>query len=189
MIYNKSKLSLSKRIASLRILFGLVWVVDAIFKFEPAFYKGNSLSYFVLAKDSGEPSWLNPWFHFWFRIFGAHPELFAIVILVIESLIALSLVLGIARRLNYALSVPFCFLIWGIGEAFGGPYVAGTTDINAGFIYLIVFLLLYAFDGLAKPSWSLDPWLSAHIKWWSKIANPPNLLAAPPNKVLKKKSA
>lgn len=170
-----SKVSLSKRIASLRILFGLVWVVDAIFKFEPAFYRGNALSTFVVSKDTGEPSWLNPWFHFWFRLFGAHPEFFAIIILIIEVLIALSLVLGVARRITYAFAVPFCFLIWGVGEAFGGPYVAGTTDINAGFIYLIVFLLLYAADGLTRPSWSLDNLLVSRFKWWSKIANPPAL--------------
>jgi len=175
MLNRISKISLSKRIASLRILFGLIWLVDAAFKFEPAFFKGQALLIFIRSKDAGEPSWLNPWFHLWYRIFGFNPEFFAIVILVIELLIALSLLFGIARRLNYALAVPFCFLIWGVGEAFGGPYVAGTTDINAGFIYVMVFLLLYVLDGLTRPSWSLDPLITKRFAWWAKIANPPSL--------------
>jgi thiosulfate dehydrogenase (quinone) large subunit len=163
--------SLANRVAGLRILFGLVWVVDASFKFEPAFYRG--LLTFVMSKDASEPSWLNPWFHLWYRVFGVGPEFFAIIILIIEVLIALSLLLGVARRLTYASAIPFCFLIWGVGEAFGGPYVAGTTDINAGFIYVIVFLTLYVLDGLAPPSWSLDPYLEKRFRWWSTIANPP----------------
>jgi thiosulfate dehydrogenase [quinone] large subunit len=174
MIKRITELSLSKRIATFRIMFGIIWAIDAAFKFEPAFYRG--LLAFIQAKGAGEPGWLNFWFHGWNRIIGVNPMFFAITVLVIEVLIALSLLLGVARRLNYALAIPFCFLIWGVGESFGGPYVAGTTDINAGFIYVMVFLLLYAADGLATPSWSLDPLIQKHIKWWSKIANPPSLI-------------
>jgi thiosulfate dehydrogenase [quinone] large subunit len=128
-----------------------------------------------MSKDAGEPSWLNPFFNASYRIIGHNPTLFAIIILVIEVLIALSLLLGIARRLNYALAIPFCFLIWGVGEAFGGPYVPGSTDINAGFIYVMVFISLYILDGLSPPSWSLDNIISKRYSWWKKIANPPAL--------------
>lgn len=165
--------SLSKRVASLRILFGVIWAIDAGFKFEPAFYHG--LLNIVKARDVGEPSWLNPWFHFWFKLLGENPVLFAFIILAIEVLIAISLLLGVARRLNYALAIPFCFLIWGVGEAFGGPYVSGTTDINAGIIYVLVFALLYIVDGLSSPSWSLDTLIARHLSWWAKIANPPDI--------------
>jgi thiosulfate dehydrogenase [quinone] large subunit len=180
MLSNIKKTSLSKRVASLRILFGLIWAIDAVFKFEPAFYRG--LLTFVQSRGTGMPGWLNWWFHGWDRIIGFNPMLFAIAIIVIETLIALSLLLGIARRLNYLLAAFFMFLIWGVGEAFGGPYVAGSTDINAGFIYVVVFLLLYVADGLTPPSWSLDPWLSKRFRWWSKIANPPALATFVPER-------
>jgi thiosulfate dehydrogenase [quinone] large subunit len=165
--------TLAKRTASLRILFGIVWVVDAVLKFEPAFYRG--LLTFVMSKDAGEPGWLNPWFHAWYRIIGLNPTLFAIVIIIVEAFIALSLLFGIARRLNYIIAIPFMFLIWGVGEAFGGPYVAGSTDINAGFIYVIAFLFLYVMDGLTPPKWSLDPLITKRFAWWSVIADPPAL--------------
>jgi thiosulfate dehydrogenase [quinone] large subunit len=165
---------IAKRVAAVRILFGIVWVVDAVLKYKPAFFHDHAVISYIKAVDMGMPSWLNPWFHFWFRVIGAQPTFFAFLVIVIETLVAISLLFGIARRLNYALSIPFCFLIWGVAENFGGPYVAGSTDIGAGFIYVVVFLLLYAVDGGTKPAWSLDPWIEKHISWWSKVANPPS---------------
>jgi thiosulfate dehydrogenase [quinone] large subunit len=161
--------ALSKRIAAVRIGFGVIWAIDAVFKFEPVFYR--SLLSFIKAKDAGEPSWLNPWFNFWYRIIGSNQHLFAIIIIIVEVLISLSLVLGIARRLNYALAALFSFLIWGVGEAFGGPYVTGSTDVNAGIIYVLVFVLLYFVDGAILPSWSLDTNISKRIPWWHFIAD------------------
>lgn len=154
----------------LRIGFGVVWAVDAAFKFEPAFYRGILNT--ITAADAGEPSWLNPWFHAWFRIIGSNPQLFAVAIIIIESLIALSLLFGVARRLNYTLAIPFCLLIWSVSEGFGGPYVAGSTDIGAGLIYVFAFLLLYVLDGLTPPAWSLDTWLEKRIAWWHVVAHP-----------------
>jgi uncharacterized membrane protein YphA (DoxX/SURF4 family) len=164
----------SKRIALVRILFGLVWAVDAAFKFEPAFY--NGILQRVKSADSGEPRWLNHWFNAWYNIIGANPHLFAIVIIIAETLTALSLIFGVARRLNYALGAILSLLIWTVAEGFGGPYVAGTTDIGAGFIYVVVFLLLYLADGLVKPSWSLDNNIKKRFHWWYIISDPPNKL-------------
>jgi thiosulfate dehydrogenase [quinone] large subunit len=168
------KLYISRRIAAVRILFGVVWVIDAVFKFEPAFWHHQALIGYIKAVDMGMPSWLNPWFHTWFRIIGAQPTFYAFLILVIETLIALSLIFGVARRLIYAIGVPFSFLIWSVGENFGGPYSPGSTDIGAGFIYVIVFLLLYFADSIVTPSWSLDPLIEKHISWWHFIATAPN---------------
>jgi thiosulfate dehydrogenase [quinone] large subunit len=167
--YKKSDQRISRRTATLRIIFGMVWGVDAAFKFEPAFY--NGLLNFIKAKDAGEPAWLNPWFNTWYHIINVDQKFFAFFVLIVEVLIAVSLLLGIARRLNYILAGVFSFLIWGVGEAFGGPYVAGTTDINAGFIYVIVFMLLYVLEGIAPPALSLDPFIEKHISWWHRIAN------------------
>jgi thiosulfate dehydrogenase [quinone] large subunit len=162
---------LSKRIAAVRILFGIVWAIDAAFKFEPAFY--NGILEQVKASDSGEPRWLNHWFHIWFRIIGSNPHLFAVIIIIAEVLTAISLLFGIARRLNYLLGGVLSFLIWSVAEGFGGPYVSGTTDIGAGIIYVVVFLLLYAADRFVPPSMSLDPFLEKHLSWWHVIATAP----------------
>jgi uncharacterized membrane protein YphA (DoxX/SURF4 family) len=161
--------SLSKRIATVRIAFGVIWAIDAIFKFEPVFYR--SLLVMIKATDAGEPHWLNPWFNTWYRIIGANPHLFAVIIIILETLISLSLILGIARRMNYALAAVFSFIIWGVGEAFGGPYVSGSTDVGAGIIYVLLFILLYYVDGVIPASWNLDTNISKRISWWHFIAD------------------
>jgi thiosulfate dehydrogenase [quinone] large subunit len=119
---------LSKRIAIVRIVFGVVWVIDAAFKFEPAFY--NGILQTVKGADAGEPNWLNPWFHLWYRLIGVNPHLFAIVIILAESLTALALLLGVARRLNYVLGAILSILIFAVAEGFGGPYVTGSTLLS-----------------------------------------------------------
>jgi uncharacterized membrane protein YphA (DoxX/SURF4 family) len=119
----------SKRLAALRIGFGLVWAIDAAFKLESAFY--NGILNKIKATDSGEPSWLNPWFHAWYRIIGSSPHTFAIIVIIIELLITVSLLFGVARRLNYALAALFSLLVWTVAEAFGGPYVSGSTSATA----------------------------------------------------------
>ena len=37
----------------------------------------------------------------------------------------------------------FSLLVWSVGEAFGGPYAAGSTDIGTAIIYAFVFAALY----------------------------------------------
>jgi thiosulfate dehydrogenase [quinone] large subunit len=160
---------LSKRIAIVRILFGVIWAIDAAFKFEPSIY--NNILTISQVADSGEPSWLNPWFNFWFWLMSSNQLLIGILVIIIEVAIAVSLLVGLARRLNYALAAVFSFLIWAVGEGFGGPYVAGKTDINAAIIYVIVFILLYVVDGVIPPSWSLDSLLTKRISWWHKISD------------------
>jgi thiosulfate dehydrogenase [quinone] large subunit len=168
---------IANRIAIVRISFGIVWVIDAILKYEPAFYRGILET--VKAADAGEPNWLNPWFHMWYRIIGASPGTFAVITIIIETLIALSLLFGIARRMNYLLGAVFSFLIWGVAEGFGGPYVSGSTDIGAGFIYVIAFLLLFFADSINPPSWSLDPFIEKHVSWWHRIADAPIAQSVP----------
>jgi thiosulfate dehydrogenase [quinone] large subunit len=160
---------LSKRIAIIRILFGVIWAVDAGFKFEPAFY--NNVLLMVQAHDSGEPSWLNFWFNSWFNIIDVNQYLVGILVIIIEVAISLSLIFGIARRLNYFLAAIFSFLLWAVAEGFGGPYVSGSTDVNAGIIYVMVFILLYVVDGIIPPSLSIDAYLKKHISWWHVLSD------------------
>jgi thiosulfate dehydrogenase [quinone] large subunit len=149
--------SITNRLAVLRIAFGLVWAIDAGFKFEPAFYRGILTK--IESADSGEPRWLNPWFHTWYHIIGSNPQFFAIIIIAVETFLALALIFGVARRATYIGGAVFSLLVWAIGEGFGGPYVSGSTDIGAGIIYVFVFLMLYATDISKVPAYSAQPWL------------------------------
>jgi thiosulfate dehydrogenase (quinone) large subunit len=162
---------LAKHVAVLRIVFGVVWAIDATFKWLPSFRSGFFGQ--ITSAAQGQPRWLAPWFNFWIHLLGHNPQLFAVLTAIAESLIAVALIFGIGRRLAYCSAIIFTLMIWSIAEGFGGPYNSGSTDIGTAIIYAIVFFALYGLDRLAiKPKWAVDNFLSRKLKWWSVIANP-----------------
>lgn len=163
--------TLSKHVAIFRVIFGAIWAIDAIFKWQPAFSQGFSAMIASAAQD--QPSWLNPWFHFWLHFLSLNPHLFATITAIIESLIALALLFGLARRATYISGAVFSLLVWGVAEGFGGPYTIGSTDIGTAIMYAVVFFALYGLDQMTiPPKWSIDNYLTKRIPWWSIIANP-----------------
>jgi len=129
-----------KRFALLRIVFGFVWAIDAYFKWQPAF-QANFVSYVTGALD-GQPIFIQTWIHFWISIIGINPHLFAIITAIIETGIANSLIFGLFVRPVIYLGILFALVIWTTAESFGGPYKAGSTDIGAAIIYVLVFVSL-----------------------------------------------
>ena len=171
MASQKPTVRLSRHVAILRIIFGLIWAIDVAFKWQPAF-KSGFLDQIKSAAD-GQPHWLHGWFNFWIHLISHNPQLFAVLVMIIEALIALALIFGVARRATYLTAAVFSLLIWSVAEGFGGPYSATSTDIGTGIIYAVVFFSLYGLDRLsAHSSWSLDKLITRHIPWWSIVANP-----------------
>jgi nitrite reductase (NO-forming) len=163
--------ALSKHVAVLRIAFGFMWVVDASFKWRSSF-RTSFLSQ-VQSAGQGQASWLHSWFNFWATLMGHNPALFAYMVAVVESLIALALLVGLARRSTYLAAALFSLLIWAIAEGFGGPYGSDSTDIGTGIVYAVVFLALYGLDRLAvPPKWSVDNAIGKKLPWWHVVANP-----------------
>jgi nitrite reductase (NO-forming) len=162
---------LSKHVAILRIIFGLMWGIDAAFKWQAAFRNGFLGQ--IQAAAAGQPSWLHGWFSFWIHLLSHNPHVFAVLVTTIETFIALALIFGFARRTVYLGAAIFSLLIWAIAEGFGGPYTATSTDIGTGIIYAVVFFSLYGLDRLAgRSKWSLDNYIVKRIAWWRVIANP-----------------
>ena len=162
---------LSKHVALLRISFGVIWMINALLKWQPTFR--NTFFDHIKSVSEGQPGWLSSWFHFWTNLIGHNPHLYAVMTALLESLIALALIFGIARRFTYISAVIFSLLIWSVAEGFGGPYTSSSTNIDAGIIYAVVFLALYGLDRLSiKAKWSLDNYISKKISWWSVISNP-----------------
>lgn len=165
------KQKLSKHVALLRIVFGLMWAIDASFKWTP--YFRDSFLGSIKTAAQGQADWFNPWFNFWTKLLGHNPHLFAILTALFETLLAIALIFGIARRTAYLAGAVFSFLIWAIAEGFGGPYTSQSTDIGTGIIYTVVLLSLYGLDKMATPpSWSLDNYLIKRIPWWAVVSSP-----------------
>lgn len=163
--------ALAKHVAIFRITFGVIWLIDAFFKWLPSFRNGFQDQ--ITSAAQGQPTWLNPWFNFWNSLLGHNPHMFAVLVAIAETLIALALIFGIARRATYIIAIVFTLMIWGVAEGFGGPYSSASTDIGTAIIYTVVFFSLYGLERLATPpKYAIDNYLTKRISWWNKIANP-----------------
>ncbi|WP_139061425.1 DoxX family protein [Sulfobacillus thermosulfidooxidans] len=158
-----------KLVGGLRIVFGVFWLIDARLKWSPAFFH----EYVGLLKAAavGQPPWLQPWFHGWIALVSPHPDVWAVLTALIETVTALGLIFGFAQKLGYLIGSLFSLAIWSTAEGFGGPYTPGATDIGTSIIYFLVFVYLAAMQYMeGLPAYSLDRWIIAHWTPWRKIA-------------------
>jgi len=130
-----------KGIGVLRVAFGLVWLIDAWFKWQPDFI--NNFSGYLTGPLDGQPGWVQSWIHFWINIVNVDPHVFAHAVAIGETAIALALILGAFSNLTYLAGVLLSVVIWTTAEGFGGPYKSGSTDIGAAIIYVLVFAGLF----------------------------------------------
>ncbi len=166
---------------AIRAAFGLVWAIDAFFKWQPAFYQ-NYLSY-ITDIASGQPNWLMPWFNMWVKIISVNPNFFSLMTRLIETVIALGLLFGLGRKWIYVLGGVFALVIWAVPEGFGGPYTPGATDLGGGLIYVFVFIALIVMDyALGRSPYSVDFYLERRFPKWAKLVEwaPADVLAKEP---------
>lgn len=125
----------------IRILFGLVWLIDAQFKWRPSFLH-DFTSYLTGALD-GQSALVRGWIHLWIDVVNVNPLVFAYVVAIAETALAIALILGVFSNLAFFGGILLSFVIWSTAEGFGGPYVAGSTDIGTAVIYNFVFALRF----------------------------------------------
>lgn len=155
-----------KGIGILRITFGLVWLIDAWFKWQPDFIH-NFTGYLTDASaQAGQPGWVQGWINFWINIVKVDPHVFGYIVAAGETAIALALIFGLFSNLTYVIGTLLSVVIWTTAESFGGPYTAGSTDIGAAIIYVLVFSGLFLSSaGLYV---GLDRWLGTRfgkLRW------------------------
>jgi thiosulfate dehydrogenase (quinone) large subunit len=153
----------------LRIIFGLIWAVDAWFKWQPAFQQGF-VKYLTGALD-GQPTLVKAWIGLWIHVVRVDPHVFARVVAVSETTLAIALIVGVFCNLADLGGVLLALVIWTTAEGFGGPYKAGSTDVGTAIIYALVFVALFlSRSGLY---FGLDRRLTPMLGWWGWIASGP----------------
>lgn len=157
----------SLAIAFTRIAFGLVWAIDAYFKWQPAF-ANNFVSYLIGTFD-GQPAMIQAWLNFWIKFVSINPHLFARIVALGETGIAIGLILGLFSNLAYAGGTLLSVVIWSVPEGFGGPYTTGATDIGTGIIYVFGFLGLFLLS--AGHYYGLDQILRAKLGRWGFLSS------------------
>jgi uncharacterized membrane protein YphA (DoxX/SURF4 family) len=154
---------------ALRITFGMIWLIDAVLKWLPGFRAGYMGM--ISGAGQGQPGWLKPWFSFWTTLQHPHPSVYAYLVAILETLIAVAVITGFARKLTYVTAAAFSVVIWAAAEGFGGPYTSGASDIGTAIIYALVFMCLLTLAAYTGPdTYSVDHYLEQKISWWWKIA-------------------
>ncbi len=128
-------------IGLLRIVFGLIWAVDAWFKWQPDFI--DNFSQYLSGAQDGQPAAVQSWIGLWIDVVKVDPHVFAHAVAIGETAIAIALILGAFSNLTALVGVLMTLVIWSTAEGFGGPYVAGSTDIGSAVIYALVFVGLF----------------------------------------------
>ncbi len=127
-------------------LFGLLWAFDAFWKWQPYFLV-HAVTYLQQA-EPGEPAWIVAWIGFVVAaIQWVGPMAFGILAAAIESVIALSLLLGCCLRWMVPLGFAYSLGVWTTAEGWGGPYLPGATAnkgdvLGTTNIYAIAYLFL-----------------------------------------------
>jgi nitrite reductase (NO-forming) len=155
--------------SAVRIVFGLIFAIDAFFKWRIGFHK----TFVTIVKEAGEgqPSWLHWWFKFWLDTVSPHHHVWAYSIAVIETLIAAALILGFARKTTYIVTALVSLGIWSVAEGFGGPYTSTSTDIGSAVIYAVVAICLLVLSlQTGRSRYSVDWYLEEKIPWWHWVA-------------------
>src|SRR5271170_3988245 len=101
-----------------RVAFGTIWLIDAVLKWLPGF-RSTYMSA-ITGVAQGQPGWLSWWFDFWTKLQRPDPNFFAYLVAALETLVALAVILGFARKLTYITSAAFAVVIWAVAEGFGG---------------------------------------------------------------------
>src|SRR5580692_8484322 len=102
---------------ALRITFGGIWLIDAVLKWLPGFRSGYLSA--IKGAGMGQPGWLQWWFHFWTYLQHPAPSFWAVMVALLETLVALAVILGFARKVSYIASAVFCVVIWAAAVRLG----------------------------------------------------------------------
>ncbi len=136
----------TRRIETIRVLFGLLWAFDAFWKWQPAFLK-NSLSY-LTSSQAGQPAWIVKYIGVFIRVFTfVGPLHFGIFAATVETIIAVGLLANLGHKWLLPIGFLYSLGLWTTAEGWGGPYALGSTGnrgdmLGTTNIYMVVYLFL-----------------------------------------------
>ncbi|MBW4093710.1 MAG: hypothetical protein HIU82_21835, partial [Proteobacteria bacterium] len=129
-----------------RLLFGLLWAFDAVLKWMPYFL--NHFLDQLAPAAQGQPAWIAGYIGLIILVVKAvGPLLVAVVIALVETAIAVSLLTGRWLILSVPLGFLYALAVWTSAEGFGGPYSRAGTGVRGNvlgnvLIYAVVFLIM-----------------------------------------------
>ncbi len=116
----------------------MVWAIDAWFKWQPDFI--NNFTTYLTGAQQDQPAWVQGWIGFWINVVNVDPHVFAHLVAIGETALAIALLFGVLTNLASLGGVLLSIVIWTTAEGFGGPYQAGSADIGSAIISVLVFV-------------------------------------------------
>lgn len=130
--------------AAVRIAFGVVWAIDATFKWLPGFIRGQTLEKELGKGAEIHTPVIHQWLTMWHAIGAASAAAFAVGTAIIETLIALCPLVGAFSNLIFLGGAVFSFGIWSSAEGFHLPWnKPGMTDLGPSVGYVVASLALF----------------------------------------------
>ncbi len=172
---------ISAAVSAVRAAFGLVWTINAFLTWRPEF--ANHYVGYLQNAALGQPQWLLPWFNLWINLVTPAAGVFIWLTRIIETLIAIGLLFGLARKWTFIIGGLFSLLIWSTAEGFGGPYATGVSNLGPALVYVLLFAALLIFERvLGRTPYSVDYYIERRYPGWRKVAEwaPQGVLEHPP---------
>ncbi len=97
--------------------------------------------------------------------------MFVLLTRLLETLIAVGLLAGLARRWIYWFGAFFSLLLWSTAEGFSGPYVVGAANLGPSLAYVLVFVTLGLCErAIGRTPYSIDYHLERRWPRWRFFA-------------------
>ncbi|MEJ2686522.1 MAG: hypothetical protein P8124_04800 [Gammaproteobacteria bacterium] len=128
-----------------RILFGLLWAFDASWKWHPYFF--SHFASYISHAEAGQPAWIMAYDQFVVHVINLiGPGICGLLVAILETLLAVSLLSGKWLRLFLPLGALFTLGIWTTAEGWGGPYSAGSTGMPGNLVgNAVLYCFIFAF--------------------------------------------
>ncbi len=125
--------------AGMRILFGVIWLINTILEANSA-YVGRFLTS-IVKRLKGQPHVVQAFLHGVIHVVTVlGPRHVAIGTVVLDGLLAISLITGFAVRPMARLGIVYSLALWVTVGGLGGPFQPGSTDPGTAIVYALVFL-------------------------------------------------
>src|SRR3984893_10595505 len=126
--------------ASVRIAFGVMWLVDGVLEWQPADF--HNFLQLITAMSQGQPAPLAAVISAGQAVVAINPTLANGLLAALETAVGLSLITNTLSRWALRISVLLAALIWVFGQGFGMVFMAGAPDGQSGPLYVLVSLML-----------------------------------------------
>src|SRR5690606_16505169 len=147
----------------------LYWAINAYLTWGPEF----AIHYVAYLQNAEGvyPAWLLWRCNMWINLISPAPRIFISLTHIIDNIITIGYLFGLARKWTFIVGGLFSLLIWSTAEGFGGPYATGVSNLGPALVYVLLFAALLIFERvLGRTPYSVDYYIEERYPRWRRVA-------------------